>query len=261
MTRKRSVFYALYLLMLVSVCFLLAMEGTEAATYNFYFNNTEQGANSSASPSVVVQDGKVVSPTSTSTDTSTSTETSTLPMSEPPAETPGGSIVQDVPALERTFPDAKWKFSLGTAKGAYRHKSERFLTGLETAESFQAMGSLTHYFTREIGGSFHVGRFMGPEIEFNPFGVRTGWGKAQFGLTAALFKDMKGFYADNYPFWMNSRLVRTQRLKKPLNFYVGAQVGLNVIRDVAVNLAFRVAPLERHDRLASSLQWSASYLF
>lgn len=40
-----------------SLVILMAMQSARAGTYNFYFNNTEQGDNSSATPSVVVKDG------------------------------------------------------------------------------------------------------------------------------------------------------------------------------------------------------------
>lgn len=49
MLTRKSFIYVLYIFFLTCACFLLAMEGTEAATYNFFFNNTEQGANSTAS--------------------------------------------------------------------------------------------------------------------------------------------------------------------------------------------------------------------
>lgn len=62
MSKKRSIYYALYLFLLTGICLILAMEGVEAATYNFYFNNTEQGANSNASPTLTVRDGKKVAP-------------------------------------------------------------------------------------------------------------------------------------------------------------------------------------------------------
>jgi hypothetical protein len=54
MLTRKSFIYVLYIFFLTCACFLLAMEGTEAATYNFYFNNTEQGANSTASPTLNV---------------------------------------------------------------------------------------------------------------------------------------------------------------------------------------------------------------
>lgn len=41
-------------------CYVSFANKSEAATYNFIFNNTEQGDNSTATPKVTVQDGKLV---------------------------------------------------------------------------------------------------------------------------------------------------------------------------------------------------------
>ena len=52
-----------YFSVLLLISNLVLAVFARAATYNFYFNNTEQGANSTASPSVTVSDGKVVKTT------------------------------------------------------------------------------------------------------------------------------------------------------------------------------------------------------
>ena len=187
--------------------------------------------------------------------------------------------------METTFPDAKWKFSLGSIKTTYTDKRSDSPSyyGPYSGSDVKLMGSLTYYPIREAGFSFHVGRFLGPELEINPFGVKTGWGKMQFGLMLALLKDTVGYQAeDEFGLgggWSNASATnRSSGLdsepmpmptiwrgpivhKKPINIYTGAQVGINLVRDLSLNLAYRIAPFEQNDRMTSALHWSANYLF
>lgn len=253
----------------------------QAATYNFYFNNTEQGANSNASPSVIVQDGKLV-PNDADPETADTAVASPAPTTAPPSE--GGNVVTAVPAMESTFPDAKWKFSLGSIRSRYTVKAfgptSSSYYGYGDYSNTKMIGSLTYYPIREAGFSFHVGRFLGPELEINPFGVKTGWGKMQFGLLLAIFKDTEGYEAEDDLFggssWASTSSVGSNteptpmpmpmwsprmEHKKPINLYTGAQVGLNIVRDLSLNLAYRIAPIQQNNRITSALHWSANYLF
>jgi hypothetical protein len=59
MNRTNNFNWLLFNLFLVMVFFFLsALRSAQAGTYNFYFNNTEQGDNSTATPNVTVKDGK-----------------------------------------------------------------------------------------------------------------------------------------------------------------------------------------------------------
>lgn len=104
MLKMKSIFYFLYLFFLTLSCLLLAMERTEAATYNFYFNNTEQGPNSNASPSLTVRDGKkVVEATGNDTATYSSASTELAQEVQSTAEGPDKD-----PLIPNPLPPAPW---------------------------------------------------------------------------------------------------------------------------------------------------------
>ncbi len=247
MLTRKSFIYVLYIFFLTCACFLLAMEGTEAATYNFYFNNTEQGANSTATPTVTVQDGKVVTngtATATSTDTGTAVSTSPGPINSSTAT--GGNVVEPLPE----FPRAKFKFFVGMATAKRANDS---VIGQSYTSHKKFSGGAFYYPKEHFGFGLIFGRFAGLEMEFNPIGVPTGFGRVQAGLTMGLLKDQVGY--EEYSWWTNSNT------SKPINIYFGAQTGINLLRDLSLNLAYRIAPIEISNRTVSSWQWTANYLF
>jgi hypothetical protein len=240
---KRPLFYALYLFLLVAACFLSFVEGAEAATYNFYFNNTEQGPNSTAAPNVTIQDGKMVKPGGTGA--------SQEPLPAVPAN---GTSVAAPPSVEEDASEARWKLSLGTIHTTYVDKVDP--SGGSYSYS-RPIGSITYYVTRELGISLLLGHLLGSELEVNPFGVRREGRRLQFGFTAGVLKDTVGYEGPNDDWYTGFSYGET----KPTKLFLGAQAGINLVRNVALNVAYRAAPLEKAGHTTNALEWSLNYLF
>lgn len=279
MIKRRNIFAFAYILLLTIACMLLAMEGTEAATYNFFFNNTEQGPNSTATPSVTVQDGKLVKNPGAAGDgeapAGDATGAAPSPGGEenpPAAPAPAPESVSEVAALERTFPDAKWKISLGGASPSYGSSSDaQYWQTSERTTKLQA--SLTYYIIPELGASLLAGRLTGLELEVAPLRTRTGWGKLQLAFTAGALRDQTGFRTSAWGTlvpvssmqqsmgsYFRAQSSPTHEVK-PINFYAGAQLGLNVVRDLALTFAYRTSPVARYGRKLSTSTLALNYLF
>jgi hypothetical protein len=233
--------------LILIITFTLLSSDAKAATYNFYFNNTEQGANSNANPTVTVQDGKVVTNgTASATSTETNTATTSSPSTMNSSAATGGNVVDPLPE----FPRAKFKFFMGMATGKRANDTPN---GQNYASHKKFSGGAFYYPKEHFGFGLIFGRFAGMEMEFNPIGVPTGFGRVQAGLTMGLLKDQIGNERNRR--WSSSET------QKPLNIYFGAQTGINLLRDLSLNLAYRIAPIEISNRTVSSWQWTANYLF
>lgn len=214
-----------------------------AGTYNFYFNNTEQGNNSTASPNVIIKDDKGNALPPPSTDAEQTQAPSETNQAESIANTNSSSanVVEDTPNTE--FPTPQWRIAFGPIKNSrgglisdvtYRDN----ISGNQIAYS---QGSLFYFPTKKIGLGFQVGRFLGPEGAYNPFGIKQGFGKVNFEITASLLSDLN------------------DRFEK--NLFFGGQVSLNVIKDLGVGFALRFTPYERDGVVRATANWNLHLLF
>jgi hypothetical protein len=144
-----------------------------AGTYNFYFNNTEQGANSTASPSLTVSaDGKATS--TGAQQTVSSTDGKLVPDKNPAA---GSSVVpaapvttaESAPAQRESDPDFRhFRLELGGTKAIHRYQY-----GYTTDEQ-GLLAAVGISFTRELGVNFFGSRlekgrwFGGADFEITP---------------------------------------------------------------------------------------------
>lgn len=253
--------------------FLLLTATSPAATYSFYFNNTEQGANSSATPSLTTAEKK--------SDNKDSGEPVNQSIGRQPeinaAEAPEDTTPTDekLPEAESTFRKARWKIALGFTTASHRWHGPSYLEKEPTfTEPLATQGSLTYYLTSDLGISALAGRLSGLEIELSPLGAPIGWGRPHLALTVGVLKDLKGHLLSKNTGWSagprdlaeeegqitdyyGDRLVN----EKPLNVYAGAQLGVNIIRNVAAIAAYRISPIAKHSRRLSTATVTLNYLF
>jgi len=237
-----------YLLIALLFGLVLAINA-RASTYNFNFNNTEQGASSTASPSIAVD--------------SADAEGDEL---SHPMDGSRGSEVAPIsgPPLGSSY--ARWKISAGFARASsIKQDAERAWP----EASNTVIGSLTYYLSQRshAGLSYLFGRLTGPELEFNPFGVARSAGEWQLGFLLGFLKDLKrgyelkkGVVANLGPEWGFS--VRNRR-NGSNNFFLGAQTGMTLIPNVSLNISYRM-PMLQDDvpgHTTSVLHASANLLF
>ena len=155
---KHTIGIAIGILLLVSV--------VRAATYNFYFNNTEQGANSTAAPSLTVNsDGKPASAVALPVPVGTA-----VPAPQPPDSK---SAPQVKAAEEKSVADAsqeneakmrflkQFRFTLGAGFAQVKSRSPYEVSGNPYGESTVkaegGLGSIGFFFTDWLGVNFFVG--------------------------------------------------------------------------------------------------------
>ena len=179
--------------------FFLALNSAQAGTYNFYFNNTEQGANSKASPSVTIN-----SPNAASNNPAPAPANPALPApgAAAPAEIPAvsqGTLFE--PTVKRAYPlirifggaaatnsqsspivkdpSTSWFYSstsYNSAAGRIVKKTSR-----------QYLASLSFFIMKDFAVSFLAGRLLGPELEF--YFLNQGRRGFQTAILGGVFKD------------------------------------------------------------------------
>jgi hypothetical protein len=230
-------------LFLISVAYALSPLSASAATYNFYFNNTEQGANSISTPTVIVGQPAAAVP---SVGAGMGSEAAEKPADPAPAKASKG----------------RWKLSLSAVRTTYFNRHQRFV--LHGSDPRHIMGGVMFYPNPSVGLGFQVGRFIGPEVFFHPWGFKPGWGRFQFALTHAFLKDTEGFLAtDSTGFWGFKYLFRKPPVvrHKPISMFWGAEAGVNVMKNLSMNFAYRWTPLSKANHRTNFLQASAAYSF
>ena len=223
--------------------FFLALNSAHAGTYNFYFNNTEQGDNSTASPSVIVKDenGNVVDPAQAGLAPATSANpTPPPPAQEPPLPATAGTTVMDR-MMNAEFPIPEWRLAIGSIKNSQSMLGNGRVSGRYQNSLLGTQGSLFYFPQRKLGLGFQAGRFLGPEVEYNPFGIRQGFGRVNFGITAALFSDIRNNFEKN--------------------IYIGGQASLNIIKDLGLGFSLRFTPYERNNAVYALANWNLHLLF
>lgn len=180
------------------------------ATYNFYFNNVEQGPNSQASPSVSIQDGKltgseaaktVPDPEPTATPAQVAEPSDTMPAKESEegesrSVESGSSTATEVAEWRRTPQARKWRVeALGVAGIGWGDQATSLgLIGAVTWNPWPVFGvrafgggvRRTSFvpFVEAVNGSVYSTTFEGPswlqpvfgaEVEWNPIRVNF-WG-------------------------------------------------------------------------------------
>jgi hypothetical protein len=118
------------------------------ATYNFYFNNTEQGDNSTATPAVTItEDGKVVKKPGDGTDPKALSATPAQAQGAPAAPEARSQAEQAAAAPSKDASELKWRFLIGlTAQKQYG-------AGASLADNggLQPSGSVSYFFNHEFG--------------------------------------------------------------------------------------------------------------
>ena len=254
MLKRKSIMYFLYVFLMGAACFLLAIEGAEAATYNFYFNNTEQGNNSTASPSVTIKDGEKMKtmgiPETQPAATSPEPTSPTMPPAQPPTVIPSApASVAEEPRQEY----AKWRFVLGSMTGNIKGEYDYdYAKGRQDEKRSHLYGQVTHFPIKEVGLSLLGGRMIGPEVEIIPLGTKIGFGKFTFNLTA-------GYLMSNNP-----DLTKDSR---KWDLFIGAGANLNLLKDLSLGISYRVAPIKenslfaRDDLVRSTFGGYLAYMF
>lgn len=211
-----------------------------AGTYNFYFNNTEQGDNSTATPSLVIRDGKDLKEGKQVEEAKGASAQGTLPSegntSAAPSVTPGVQSQKDSKELDRFFGgDRKpyFRFMGGAAGADFYRRTPRGVfdsdpdsdlpfwkqTHEVRSRKLGFSASASYFPTSRLGFSLLIGDLIGTEMEFAPLGSRDvffqpallggigigGMGLPSFGPIA----------------------------------YVGASIQLNFVRSVGLTMAIR----------------------
>ncbi|OFZ18610.1 MAG: hypothetical protein A2X94_01580 [Bdellovibrionales bacterium GWB1_55_8] len=198
--------FGIWAFVMAGLTALVLSTGASAATYNFYFNNTEQGDNSTASPALNVQDGKNVSPTPQETPAAQPT-----PLAFPDAaaaalanassnalKSLGGNQETPVPAA----PDAAGaslanasSASLNSPSGIFNREyrpfrlmvgaaavteqgTHTYISGMGTTESYEDFGDM------RFGGAASLALYLSRRSAVNFFG----------GMQQVTYSDTEDFY-------------------------------------------------------------------
>jgi hypothetical protein len=219
------------------------MRGVQAATYNVLFNNVEQGAGSTANPTVHVADGKAVKSEGTSVN-----PLATMEPAPSPAASPAAAPEKTVAAGNGTAPAPEGnklrraRFALGGAVLGQNRGD------LESGSKWGGSLNASYFFLDELGVNAFTGwtpgrsALVGTELEFVPLhatffgqprfielGALAGastlgrsqglWGTVHAGARATVnFSDRYGLTAT----------VRTNLTDRSRYDYLLAEVGLTV---------------------------------
>lgn len=218
------------------------MRAVEAATYNVLFNNVEQGANSTSSPSVHVADGKAVrSEGGTPTTIPVTVESSPAAAVAPaPQQTVGASTENVVAPTQEHYRRVRLALA-GTVLGQRR-------SDLSNGTPWGGSLSASYFFLDDLGVNILVGwnpgraTLAGADLEFIPLHA-TFFGRPRFLEASALMgvstlgrsHDLWGSvhagaratvnFSDRYGV---SSTVRTNLTGRSSYDYVLAEVGLTV---------------------------------
>lgn len=192
------------------LCLFIAA-ASPAATYNFYFNNTEQGANSIASPSTLVKEGQQNSTHATKADPlttdpsapgSTANAPSTSASMESGADSSPGSSLAGAPKR------ADWRVYGGVAWVDY----DEFAPDLRKGGGW--IVGAAYNFLPFLGFSAQWGRTSAVGMEFHPFTQRKGDGQLNVFCSVGI--------------------MRTKDNSRALSTYAGAGVGYGFLRGLGM---------------------------
>jgi hypothetical protein len=137
---------------LVGLSLVGVATSARAATYNFYFNNTEQGANSTANPTVVVKEdpngvAKVVTPEPSPSPSEAPSTVELKPEPTVAAEPSGVQTARTYPrGRELTeFDNSLWRFQLGFSSVSATQDRKRKSSPFEYTSSYSAYNSSRGY--------------------------------------------------------------------------------------------------------------------
>lgn len=175
-----SILYILCIFTLLLAGMVLFLEDSEAATYNFYFNNTEQGANSTATPNLIVKDanGGISNAKNGSSEVTTpnSTTPSENPQPVPIENSTNGTLFE--PTEPRDFAFLRFFGGLGNTSSAHSpivntnggfwdRPGTKYVPGNKIKENLTSpLLSASLFISKNFALSFLMGRLWGPELEF-----------------------------------------------------------------------------------------------
>lgn len=247
----KNAFMKLYYIgIIVSLVCLAAPKDAHSATYNFYFNNTEQGDNSTATPNVTINDGKAPKKQEQKPEVKSEDLPEQYPADEPAVVSPEATPVPSRPtstaaarlesrrSFERDHPH--WRF-IGGAFAAHSEGNETiersvfdddwdpFNSSYSERRSRSGGGVLltgTYFFTPIIGATVFLGSAAGTEFELTPLHLLND--TIELGA-------MVGVTAINYD------------LIDKASAHVGARLGLNFGRNWGISVAGRMTPYPNED--------------
>ena len=171
------------------------------ATYNIYFNNAEQGNNSTATPTVIVRDKSDEKPPEKSTE---KPKENTAPSVELPAASPERQRIEStarIPVSEQVHEKHYFRFIGGvsslntetqttTQRSAFEGGFETF--GSSTSSEKKSTSGLhvdaSYFFNRWIGLTAFVGQVYGFEGEVVP--VHIGYDRVEFALMTGISNEL-----------------------------------------------------------------------
>lgn len=170
-------------LIFVLIDFILRVSA-QAGTYNFYFNNTEQGDNSTSTPSVVIKDGK-----KESSEEDTTEESPAVEQKKPPAKSDVETSEDEETSEEllssrmlffRIVAGASYQSVTSTrSKSIFEADTNSSLPfweqkTTEHSEGFGVLVSGSMFFGRYLGVTLNLGSLSSLEGELTPLGLGRG---------------------------------------------------------------------------------------
>ena len=267
-----SILYILCIFTMLLAGMVLFLEESEAGTYNFYFNNTEQGANSTASPSLTVKDAN--GGVSDATNGNSKNSNSTLPApgapgvtpAAPAEEIPAGSSQTQLPeqVVEKKFPrfrifgggasttaeyESYYSGPISLASTSYR---SRYRSGEKIeAKTYDYLASATFFLTKDFALSWLMGRLTGPEFEI--YYLK----KGQTGFQSAIL--IGGFQDKTKPAFDHFGIPQINKSKK-YQAHLGINLAYNFTESFGILGAYR-AGIGDNDYKPSTLSGGASVYF
>lgn len=217
----------------------------QAATYNFYFNNSEQGDNSTSSPSITVKDGAKDSEAEkkppSSPNEAPSMQQEPSPQASPSLPNPTTST-KAVEGERASF--SRWGENFRLIGGVSIQKVHRVTpkdffeadmysstpfwkqTTQSDSEKLGYQMSGTYFFSDYLGATLNLGSLSGIEAELDPFGVKD-----------RLFQP--GLFAG----WM----VEGMDLTMTGTTYIGARLVVQLTKQFGLSLAARTSLLDNQN--------------
>lgn len=226
---------------LFATIFLFATSEVQAATFNYIFNNTEQGENSTASPSIVVDGDKITKKNGELVSTT----------SAPSA--PTNAEIESAHNL---------KYRIMAMGNVMHHNSDQNITFRFTSRDFESLGRKSNsHINASLGASIFTGRDMalsafliggktekahyGAEAEFIPLRIAV-LGKSDFIETGLL---------------LGASTIGRENLEKAGTFHAGARVNVNFLPQLGITGAARTNLNERSKYRYAMAEAGLAYRF
>jgi len=223
---------ALLWLLTWAAFFALATLESQAGTYNFYFNNAEQGDNSTANPSVIVKDGdQEKDKTKTPSDEDVELNDSAEDVAPVSSSRRRAKMARSRPVLRLGVGYYRARATVmeqGNEKPLDQWEPGSFFTESPTEKTYAGVTlSASVFFNRFVGAGLFLGALYGGEMEVQPFGT---FGRTvEFGILAGITS------------------VGVPLIGADTAFHTGANLGINFDRTWGMTLVAKVSPFSDGD--------------